>query len=176
MKQSIKKRGQVWTVDFLVGFLIFIVVLLAAIKIIMSIIPSTNYDVLYKDTAHLSSTLTGKGFPNDWNETTVIIPGLGENNRLNFTKIQAFDDIAYQRTKTLMHITNDYIFFFKNSSQIINISGKCVRGYNIDYNSNCEPDINSIEYDNLIKFERIVIFENSTNNSVLISMVIYSWN
>lgn len=165
-----KKKAQVWTVDYLMGFLIFIIVLVFSIKIIFSIVPSQDFQFLYNDGIHISTSLVESGSPNDWNVSTVIVPGIADNNRINFTKLSSFDNLSYQQTKTLFHTPNDYLFFFKNSTGLLNFT-KCIRGYNATVDNSCNPLLTLIEYSSLVKFERIVIL-----NSSLATMVVYVWN
>jgi len=137
---------------------------------VINLVPSEDYDNLYRQTSQLSSSLVSSGHPVDWNASSVIIPGIADNNRINSTKLNRFDNLNYGKGKVLLHTTNEYIFYFKNKTSIINYS-KCVRGYNISTNNNCEPDFTNVSVSNLVKFERLVIL-----NSTLVSMVVYSWN
>lgn len=166
-----KKKGQIWTVDFITGFVLFIIIIFVALKLIINLVPNNQYENIYREGSGLSTTLLKPGYPNSWNETTVILPGIAENNRINLTKLSRYDNMSYGRLKTLFHLSNEYIFLFRNATSVINIS-KCVRGFDIAVNTTtCEPDFSTIKYENLVRFDRIVII-----NSTLSNMVIYLWN
>lgn len=156
--------------DFITGFVLFIIILFVALKLLINLMPNNQYENIHREGSVLSTNLLKSGHPSDWNETNVILPGIANNNRINFTKLEKFDNISYGTTKNLFHLSNEYIFVFKNATSIINIS-KCARGYNIVVDEFCEPDFSSIKYSNLVKFERIVVL-----NSSLATMVVYLWN
>lgn len=165
------KKAQVWSVDFLAGFILFMVVLLLSIAMIFNAISSTRYQELYSDGVHITSSLMSAGGPSDWNQTSVIIPGISNNNRLNFTKLEMYENLTYHNTKSLLHTPNDFLFFFKNKTGIINTTS-CIYGYeDVFVDTDCEPIIGTLDYSNLVKFERILII-----NSSLSTMVLYVWN
>lgn len=164
------KKAQVWTIDFIAGLLLFLFVLVVGIKLATNITPESGFSELYEDTVHFSETLLTKGHPDDWNSTNVIIPGIADYNRINITKLEELNKINYDRTKTLFHLSNEYLFFFSNASGIINIS-KCSHGYSIPENNDCSIDISGINYKNLAKIDRIVIID-----SALAKMTVYTWN
>lgn len=168
------KKSQVWTIDFIAGLLIFIVLMLIGVAMIMSLVEPGDTDSLYRDSVHLSGALMTSGNPVTWdvNNSNVIIPGLlidGSKSRIDANKLTEFDKLDYQRTKTLFHLSSEYIFFFRNSTGIINIS-KCIRGYALPVNTSCEPDLTSVNYNDLVKIDRIVIY-----NASIITLTIYSW-
>ena len=170
---SQNRKSQIWSMDFFSGLVIFIVVILISVRILFSMTTPDSYELLYRDSIHLSSSLLGPGYPIQWNRSTVIVPGLiffNGTNRIDPGKLIEFDSIDYERSKSLLHLSNEYIFFFRNSTSVINIS-RCVRGYPIYTNGKCEPDLGSIKYSDLVKIERIVIY-----NSSLVTMTIYMWH
>jgi len=171
-KSLLKKRGQVWTADFIIGMLLFMLMLFISIKIIFSIYPSTEDTVVYRDAVHLSDGLLGEGYPANWENdpNSVVMPGIAENNRINQNKLSKFEKIDYYRAKTLMHITSDYVFFIRNGTTVIN-TGQCIYGYNLSVDSNCMPILTSEHYDTLSRIDRVVIY-----NSTVTMLTIYTWN
>jgi len=164
------KKGQVWTTDFIIGLILFIIVLLLMIKLAFSMYPSQDHIVVYRDAVHLSGALLSPGYPKNWNSSDVLMPGIAENNRINNTKLMTYSDLEYGKAKTLLHVTTDYIFFIQNSTGIIN-TGRCVYGYNISTDANCTPLLDTINYENLAKIDRMVIY-----NSTVVILTIYAWN
>ncbi len=164
------KKGQMFTVDFILGLVGFTFLLLLAIKIFISIVPMGAYPDLYRNNIYISDQLVNEGFPENWNETMVIIPGLTDDYKLNLTKIIAHDAINYNHTKTLYHTSTEYIFFFRNNTDVINISS-CLHGYPLAYNTTtCEPDLSSMSYTDLVTTTRLVAY-----NSSLLQLIVYSW-
>jgi len=167
------KKSQVWSVDFIAGLLIFIFVIVLSVRLLLDMQSPGNYDQLYRDGIRLSDTLLTDGSPHDWDKNSVVIPGLmltNSTNRLDLDKLSKFDNISYQRSKTLLHIAGDYIFYFKNATSNIKI-GKCVHGYNLSTDAGCNPKLDSTSFDDLIKIDRIIIY-----NSTIVTMEIYAWS
>jgi len=166
------KSGQVWTLDFIIGLMLFVVMLVVSIKIVLDMYPSQDDVIVYRDAVHLSDNLLSIGYPSNWSENTdtVVLPGIAENNRINTTKLTKFKDIDYGRAKTLMHVTSDYIFFIHNSTTIIN-TGQCLYGYNLSADVSCNPILTTVHYKNLARIDRVVIY-----NSTVMMMTVYTWN
>ncbi len=163
-------KAQMFTVDFILGLVGFIFLLLLAIKIIIDILPAGAYTELYRNNVYISDQLVLDGYPNNWSVTTVLLPGITDDYRLNLTKLTQFDALDYNHTKTLYHVTNEYIFFFKNNTQIINLTN-CLHGYPLAYDAlTCEPDLSSITYKHLVTTQRLVAY-----NASLLQLIVYSW-
>ncbi|MGM5481393.1 MAG: hypothetical protein ACQESE_03200 [Nanobdellota archaeon] len=165
-----KKKGQVFTIDFIIGLLGFIFLVLIAFKLIVSIVPNDDFKLLNDENIFITDMLMQQGYPDNWTDSSVIIPGITTDNRLNKTKLEEYDKISYPRTKGLLHIRSDYSLAFYDGGNPINISG-CVHGYSVMTNSSCHPQFDSLSYTNFVKTERFLIF-----NSSIIKMVVYSWS
>lgn len=166
----IKKKGQILTMDFIIGLLFFLFLLVMSMKLIVDVAPNSNYQILYNNNIYASESLITEGFPLDWNETNVIIPGITSHYRLNLTKLEQYDNLSYGTSKVLLHSNSEYIFFFKNQTNILNITN-CIHGYPLQTNEFCEPKLETISYQNLVKTERLII-----HDSQIIQLVIYNWN
>ena len=164
-----KNRGQVWTMDFVIGIMLFMIVVFLAVKIILTVYPTENHIQVYRDAVHLSDNLLSEGYPQDWNTTNVILPGIASNNRINNTKLDLFKGIEYQRVKTLLHVTSDFVFFISNSTTTIN-TGQCLYGYNLSTEINCKPILTTVKYDTLARIDRMVIY-----NSTVYTLTVYAW-
>jgi hypothetical protein len=166
-----KKKAQVWTIDFIIALIIFIMLVLVAFRLLASADFYDTFEPFYRESISLSESLISSGKPSSWNSTNVIIPGIANNNRINESKLLEFDKISYSNTKSLFHISADYLFYFRNATNILNISGRCSRGYNVTTTASCEPNILNLTYSNFLRMDRIVII-----NSSIIRMVIYTWS
>jgi hypothetical protein len=166
------KRGQVWTTDFIVGMLLFMLMLFISIRIVFDMYPSADSTIVYRDAVHLSDNLLSEGYPANWTGdlTSVVMPGIAENNRIDNLKLSKFQDLDYYRAKTLMHVTSDYVFFIRNSTNIIN-TGRCVYGYPLTVDVNCTPILTTEQYDTLARIDRIALY-----NSTVVTMTVYAWN
>ena len=165
-----KTKGQVWVMDYVAGFLIFVLLLILSVNIMTSIKSNTEYSEAYEEAVYISSNILSPGNPYYWDASTVLLPGIAENNRINISKLEEFDQLDYGLTKTMFNVKGDYLFYFSNSSGIINIS-KCTRGYFVETDASCTPNLSSVKYSNLAKIERIGIY-----NSTLAKITIYVWN
>ena len=163
------KRGQVWTVDFILGLMLFLFTIIVVIKILFSIAVPDTYEPVYRDAIYLSDKLLSTGYPQNWTTNNVVIPGIANQNRIDVSRLSKYSQIDYLESKTLMHLTSDYIFFFRNSTSIIN-TGQCIYGYNLSVDGNCNPLITTVKYDNIMHIDRIVIY-----NSTPMIMTLYVW-
>ncbi len=168
-KQS-RRTGQVWTMDFILGLIMFIFLALVAVRLLTTTYDSGDYGRLYREAVYFSDNIVSSGYPGNWTTGLVMLPGVVDDSRLNVSKLQQFSQMDYYATKSLFHITSDYIFFIQNATSTMNMS-RCVYGYNILVSSNCSFDINTVSHKNLVRIDRIVAY-----NSTLVRMVIYAWN
>ena len=167
---SNKKSGQVWTIDFIAGLLLFTIVIIITIKVAFQMAPSQSSIIDYRDAVHLSDALLSQGYPENWTESYVLLPGIAENNRIDDTKLSQIKNLNYSTVKSLLHVTSDYIFFIRYETDIIN-TGQCIYGYAVPVDANCTPILSGLHYNNLAKIDRIVIY-----NSTVVIMTVYAWN
>lgn len=164
------RKGQGFTIDYIVGLIIFIFLVVVAAKLFIDIIPDTGYETTYKNNIFLADTLLDNGYPDNWNSSTVILPGIADNQvRINSTLLSRFQNLSYSRTKTLFHIESEYMFFFQNSSGILNLSS-CVYGYPAPVDENCTFTLDADTYDHLTKIKRLVIVDGR-----VAEMYVYVW-
>jgi hypothetical protein len=162
----LQKKAQTWMFDFFVGFLIFLGLLFLGLGLLRNVDNDSDFFDVKKESERVSSILLSEGFPSNWNSSLVTSPGLLSEHRINVSKLEEFDSLQYDKVKSLMSVHNNFVFYFENTSGIMNVSGKCFRGYDF---SGC--DVFDFNYENLAKTERIVIL-----NSKIILMVVLSWN
>ena len=165
-----KTKGQVWTLDFFIVLGLLIAVIFIILKILLSLSLANAQSPTYDDAVHISSELLTVGYPKNWTNETVIIPGIAESNRINATKLTEYKKLSYDNTKMLYHVSSEYLFFFTNGTKIINYSG-CTYGYPITTDENCTPIMSAIDYDDLSKIDRIVVLDNK-----VVGMTVYAWN
>jgi hypothetical protein len=166
-KPAISKKAQIWSVDFTIGLLLFIFILLGAIVLIRNLNNEDDkYSIVAREANHISTSLVSEGLPAGWTNYTVILPGITDNNRVNNTRLNEFDKIKYEKTKIMMQVTGEYVFYFYNGT-IINET-KCFRGY--DFGNICTLSLPA-SAKNIAQTERLVIL-----NSSIVKLIVVSWN
>lgn len=169
---KLKRKGQVFTFDYIAGFIMFVIIAIIAGKQLVNIIPSDSYNQLYEENIYFSTTLLQSGYPEDWDTSNVLIPGLTTDNRLDTSKLANYDSLTYDEGKSYFHIINNFIFHFKFNDSIIYIDGECSFGFPLPTNTTtCEPQFDTIAYTNLVKSTRLLIY-----NGTIIEMELFSWN
>lgn len=163
------KKGQIWTLDYIIGLLVFIAVILISFTLIRDLKADANrFEKALQESNHISMNLVNPGSPITWNSSNIISIGLCENNRVNLTKLEEYDKLDYNTTKVYLQVSGEYVFYFENRTTIIQQNNKCFRGYYLG--DICTLNIPS-EADNIAKTERLVIL-----NSSIVKMVIIVWN
>ncbi|MFQ3275176.1 MAG: hypothetical protein ACI9LV_000469 [Candidatus Nanohaloarchaea archaeon] len=79
-----------------------------------------------REEAYYTATflVSTKGYPSDWNSSTVEIPGFASSdNIIEPEKLSEFRNISYRQQKLLLQAQN-YRLVFRNTSGIINLNGK----------------------------------------------------
>ena len=131
MKSS-NSKSQAFYSDFVISILIFGVILVMYFTYTTNL---SNQDVglsddLLTDSKTIVSSLTSEGYPNNWNANNVVRIGFTDNdNRINNEKFGEFMKINYNKSKSLLGTTYEYLLFFVNESGgIRNIEGFCGTG------------------------------------------------
>jgi len=134
------KQAQMWFTDFVIGMVIFSLVLISYYTYTTNISKqdSVVMNNLISDVKTVTSSLTSSGYPNNWNSNTVTRIGFTDNyNRIDNDRFNEFNKINYNTSKKLLGTTYDYLLFFVNESgDVQNIEGFCATGsgtVNISY-------------------------------------------
>ncbi len=163
------KKGQVWIADFILGTSLFVAVVLISINIMLDLDSDSDYEIMYRNSYYATNILLTQGVPDDWNENTVVVPGLITGERLDKDKLENFDYLDYELKKKLLILQNDFLLIFKSGGEILNITS-CSYGYDLNHGDNCEFELDDLDYEDLVISKRHVIHE-----SDLIEMVLYVW-
>ncbi|MEM4711273.1 MAG: hypothetical protein QXL18_04985 [Candidatus Woesearchaeota archaeon] len=178
------KKSQVWTIEFILSFLIFTAAIILSVKSIFSIYSDEGFLDLQKESEHISQQLISEGFPLNWDNESVIKIGLLSNNKIDSDKLKNLYYLQYSKAKYLFGIHGDFFIYFSNASGIIplfyivdqNISLPEGCGYgNVNvvktYDGKCNIDTNLLKYSNMLKISRVTSF-----NSSLVELNILIWN
>lgn len=143
-------RGQAWSFDLMIGVTIFV----AALSLLFFY--SINYKAETEDILNAmqydgnaaADILLSEGYPQNWNQTNVIVPGILSNNRINENKLRNFSKIIYEKQRSLMHTSYNFCFNFSDS--LPTDMPSCIGQYNNNPN-------------NLFLISRIVIYQNKSS-------------
>ena len=160
------RRGQAWSIDLIVGLMIF------SITILIFFIYSVNYSGEAKENFQglsqegdiIFNNILSEGYPLDWDETNVVKIGILDHNKINETKLERFYNYAndnYAETKIKFNTRYDYYFTFNNMTiNSVSVNGTGKPGTNI----------NNINATNLLKITRFSIYENKP-----VTVYLYIW-
>ncbi len=154
-------KAQVWYTDFMIGILIFSIVLVTYFYYTEQTSNSEENTVnnLIIESKAITNQLLSTGYPINWTSNNVSTVGLTDGNyRINNNKLASFNSWSYSERKEKLHTTKQYYFYLEylNGTR---------------YNKLCtDPpacnDWNTSEY--LVQDSRVAI-----HNSKIIRMVIY---
>lgn len=162
-------KGQVATVDFIIGFVIMTSALVIAANLVVTMNHDDGFERLRKESQAIADTLLSEGYPTGWNQTTVIKAGLLTQNRLNTTKQQMLDNYTYSELKQVLGAGAEVYWYYQNASDIVIINA-CGHGSpNVSVQADCTPTINADN--NLLRTDRLVAYQGR-----IISMVIMTWD
>lgn len=157
------KKSQVWYTDFMVGVLIFFIVII----IYYDFAYGFNQDSgeitsdLMMDAKAISSSLITKGSPENWNESNVKTIGITDGKqRIVYEKLSRFGNLSYGFSKTKLRTPYDYYFYleYPNGTRI-SFDGKESVGSGLNKSKN------------VVSIDRIVIYD-----SKLARMVVKVWD
>ena len=159
-----KKSGQVWSMDIVIAFIIFLsaIIILFVYSINYSGEVEKTYDKLSYDGDIIMESLFLEGHPKDWNFGNVINIGITSNNKINETKLERFYNLVqddYPRTKILFNTNYDYYFFLQDNITIspLEIEGIGKPGTN-------KNEINSTD---LVKITKFSIYKEKPTTAYL---------
>ena len=157
------KKAQAWGFDlimasmiFIAGILVFYLYTLNIPNQAENIINTLNYEGNI-----ISDSLLSAGFPENWNNTNVISPGILSNNKINQTKLERFYNLStsqYVLTKNLFN--TKYQYYISTTPENLTIEGSEIPGMG-SFPLNPES---------LIKITRVTIYEEKP-----ITFNIYIW-
>ena len=114
-----KRRAQAWGLDLMIASVIFIGGLVTFF--IFSLNNPTEAEEslisLQREGEVVAQTLLSNGYPNPWDETNVVTPGILKDNKIDETKLGNFRQLAtndYQKTKALFSITSEFYITFSD--------------------------------------------------------------
>ena len=117
LSHSHKTKGQVWSLDILVAFVILLlgIIFFYYQNPLESGIPKSDTETLTLYAKSISGFLISAGFPANWTPENVTLVGLTDGNtRLSQTKVHYYSSLDYKRTKNILSTTRDYQISFRD--------------------------------------------------------------
>lgn len=120
------KRGQAWSIDFILSFVIFIAAVLIAFQMITNVIPRDDYAEVKRQADDAASILAGEGYPVHWASGDVIRAGLTAEKRLSLRKARELPDLALNDLRQRLRITDRFYVHAMNATNGTEaVFGKC---------------------------------------------------
>ena len=164
MSKSSYKKAQLWSIDFIIGLVLFSSALFFFYSYGTNSLNTQNEDFqeMFIQAEKLSDNLISSGHPTNWTNDSVVSIGLTDGNtRLDSDKLLEFSKIDYVITKRILSSKKDFQIMFKNKeNQILEIAENTIWGKNI---SNESPE-------NIIPVTRFLFY-----NSEIIKMEVLIW-
>lgn len=142
------------------------------------------YDELKRESSNVGALLNGNSYPENWDENSVKKVGLLENNLVTTNSLRKFGSLHYSKTKMLLGIKRDYIFYFTNNTnelKPIQVENREFWGWNGGEGENGGTNLNEALVfifnlsQNIAKDERFVTL--NLNGTVMNAvMVSYVWD
>ncbi|MBU0906524.1 MAG: hypothetical protein KKD18_04605 [Nanoarchaeota archaeon] len=149
-----KKEGQAWGFDLVVGMVIFIVGIVSFYLYTTNLSGASQEVIgqLQQEGEMIADSLMSEGSPIDWDASNVARIGVLSDARINETKWAEFKSLTYGRTKALFRVRNEYFVYIGND---------VANGVGLDASGAT----------NLVKITRVVVY-----NQSVATLNIYSWN
>ena len=158
------KKGQVWSLDFVVALVIFSIALYFFYSYGAASLETQNEEIeeMFIQAEQLSQNLISSGYPNNWTNSSVISIGLTDGEtRLEVNKIAEFSKMNYQDAKNLLSSKYDFQVKFKDkNNQTLEIANNTILGKNMT----------SEDPNNIIPIKRFLFY-----NTEIITMEVLVW-
>jgi hypothetical protein len=110
------RKAQVWYTDFMVGVLIFSIVIVTYFYYVehTEYSDDTLMSSMLSESKSITDYLAGPGYPAGWTASNVTNVGLTDGNyRINMTKLSNFNSWGYDERGGYLHTTKDYFFYLE---------------------------------------------------------------
>ena len=124
----LSNKAQIWYADFVIALFLFILTILLYFNYTNNLQTQEegSIEVMLTDVKGISSSLVMGGYPDNWNNATVLRIGIADEQKLNPDKLRNFKKLNYTKSRTLFSTGFDYFVFFVNSrGEVLNINGVC---------------------------------------------------
>jgi hypothetical protein len=155
------KKSQVWYTDFIIGVLIFSIVIITYFYYVehSSYSDETLVSALLSEAKTISNSLVTQGYPPNWTIANVTTVGLTDGSpRIDVAKLADFNSWGYEERRGYLHTTKDYYFYLEY------INGT-------KFNELCtDPFVGCVEWNtsyHLVQNTRLLIYDSDVVRMVL---------
>jgi hypothetical protein len=122
-----RRRGQIFTLDFLFGLFIMTLALLALL------VYNPTKAAPFRDDIERVSVLMTEGEPVTWNATSVAVPGFLTDDRLNETKVLAFASLPLQTQRQLLGVQSHFAITIYHNNTVLSACASCGEPFPAEY-------------------------------------------
>lgn len=163
-----KKRGQFWYADFIIGITMMVTISILFFSTIISLYESNDKieDLINNGVVISDYFMTSGYLPLEWDTGNGRV-GFVDYGRLNEDNLILFGNLDYENSQYLLGTSYDYIVYFENSTSVLDITGDRFIG-----NTEIESvvDITNVDTEHMIKLIRFVYYGGD-----IIKMVVVIW-
>jgi len=163
--QFLSTKAQVYTLDLFVALLIITLAVVISFKLVFNTEVDEDFQILQLESRALSDSFLSEGLPANWTFSDVTLPGILLDGRISTNKLLNLQKIGYDNVSGMINARKNFYFYFRNATDIVNIS-VCGFGF---YNDTCE--VPEIDARNIVKLDRLAVI-----NSSAIKMVMLVWD
>lgn len=125
-------KAQAWYMDFAIALLLFTFTIVVYFSYTSNIKNQDKgeLDLMTKDAKAISNSLALEGYPDDWDNATVVRIGITDDQQLNATKLKALKRFNYTLSRRKFATSYDYFVYFVNENgEVLNVKSVCGAGY-----------------------------------------------
>ncbi len=156
------QKAQVWYTDFVIGVLIFSIVIISYFYYVehSDYSDDTLMNSLLSEAKAISGYMVTEGYPANWSSSNVSTVGLTNGDyRIDSDKLSDFNSWGYEERRGYLHTTKDYYFYFEY------LNGTKFNELCEDQFSGCVAWNASM---NLVQNTRLVIYESTPVKMVIL--------
>ena len=162
-------RAQVGTVDFILGLLIVVSSVVFVIGLLQGLRSPSSFDRLRSEALTASDILVSEGFPSSWNVSSVVQPGLLEDDQVSLRKLSLIPSLEYDVLRDQLGGVPHIYWYFENGSGVVNLSRCGFGDPEVVVLADCSPQFPVA--DNRFRLDRYVLWNDS-----LLRMVVVAWS
>jgi hypothetical protein len=166
MAPSSSRKGQVSTVDFIIGITVMIMAIVMVSSLVISSQKPSEYALVQKAAFAASDQLMTQGIPITWSATNVTALGVLSGSVLDADKWVAAQGISSQRLNQMLSPQMHVYAYLENASSVVRI-GSCGLGV-ATVDALCKPSFAA--KGDMVSVTRYVAF-----NSTIMRLVVVVW-
>jgi hypothetical protein len=133
MRRGRCRRGQVWSADYTVGFVLFLLTLFLVMGTLSrTLLVQDTFPEIRKSTVLVSQQLMGEGYPSDWREEDLLLAGLISEGALSMRKAEELASLSadsYTAGKSAVGTKYEWAVMFSwPNGTLQEVGGRCSIG------------------------------------------------